>query len=191
MSGIPITKDAPVPRNQSNIQLADAGTFAALYEAKNQIVYRFIYGLHGGPAQAVEDLTAYTFEKAWKARRRFTGTEDAAVGWLLTIARRLVIDAHRKKARRGGTHASLDNIPPLISTHSPERRVETNDQIRILWSLLKDLPEKKREILVLRYMIGWPVNQIADHLNMRENTVSVTIHRTLKELREWWPEQET
>ena len=63
-------------------------------------VYRYVYGLTGGPQQEVEDITAETYLKAWHARRRFSGNEDAATGWLLQIARRLVIDSYRRRQAR-------------------------------------------------------------------------------------------
>ncbi|TLN05422.1 sigma-70 family RNA polymerase sigma factor, partial [bacterium] len=36
----------------------------------------------------------------------------------------------------------------------------------------------------LRYVLGWRVNQIAVHLNMPENTVSVSLHRALHRLQD-------
>jgi len=51
----------------------------------------------GGLVQEVEDLTAETFFRTWKKRAQFRGSEQAALGWLLTIARNLVFDTHRRK----------------------------------------------------------------------------------------------
>ena len=84
-----------------SISLRNAESFAKLYDRAHVIVFRFIYSLHGGPPQEVEDLTAETFSRAWKARHRFSGNESAAIGWLLQIARNLVIDAHRRPVFAG------------------------------------------------------------------------------------------
>jgi len=81
--------------------LAEAEAFAELYQRTHLVVFRYIYGLNGGPQQEVEDLTAETFIRAWKARQRFDGGEKAALSWLLRIARNLVIDAHRRTKVRG------------------------------------------------------------------------------------------
>jgi DNA-directed RNA polymerase specialized sigma24 family protein len=38
----------------------------------------------------------------------------------------------------------------------------------------------------LRYVLDWRVNQIAAHLGISENNVSVTIHRLLTTLHDEW-----
>jgi RNA polymerase sigma factor (sigma-70 family) len=55
--------------------------------------------------------------------------------------------------------------------------------------LLHTLSSQHREILVLRYLLNWRVKEIAEHLEMKENTVSVYIRRALKQLRQSWPEK--
>ena len=65
--------------NGQNAPLQDANTFHRLYERAHVIIYRYIYGSLGRPVQEVEDLTAETFMRAWKARQRFEGGEEAAV----------------------------------------------------------------------------------------------------------------
>ena len=56
--------------------------------------------------------------------------------------------------------------------------------------LLDELPAETREILVLRYMLEWRVQEIARHLGITENSISVMIHRALARLRVGWQENE-
>jgi len=56
--------------------------------------------------------------------------------------------------------------------------------------MLATLSDDVREILVLRYLLGWHVKQVADYLKMNENTVSVTIRRALKSLQRDWPDSQ-
>ena len=51
--------------------------------------------------------------------------------------------------------------------------------------MLDSLPDDTREMLVLRYMLSWQVKQIAAHLDMKENNVSVRIRRALSRLKNW------
>jgi RNA polymerase sigma-70 factor (ECF subfamily) len=162
--------------------------FAALYDRTHLIVFRYIYGIHGGPTEEVEDLAADAYIRAWRARRRFAGDEDDALRWLLQIARRLVIDAHRRRGRRG-IPWNIDDLVLSDEGASPEQRAQAAEQRRVLLMMLDDLSDRQREILVLRYMLGWPVKLIARHLEMQPNTVSVTIRRALKRLRQNWPHQ--
>jgi RNA polymerase sigma-70 factor (ECF subfamily) len=165
----------------------DSEAFSQLYEMAHLTVFRYVYSLHGGPQEEVEDLTADTFWRAWKARKRFNGNQKAAVSWLLKIARRLVIDSFRRQNSRGYT-TSLDKVDITDEGDWPEDKVHQNEQIAILIQLLQELPVEQREILILRYILGWRVKDIGAHLEIAENTISVTIRRTLEKLRNQWPE---
>ncbi len=167
--------------------LQDAHSFHRLYEHTHLIVYRYIYGSLGGPAQEVEDLTAETFMRAWKARQSFEGDEQAAVGWLLQIAHNLVIDNYRRK-KTHGIDQELEETQISTPQAGPEERLLTREQVIILQQLMQDLTQEQREMIVLRYILDWPVNRIADHLGMLENTVSVNLRRILQRLRENWPD---
>jgi RNA polymerase sigma-70 factor (ECF subfamily) len=162
--------------------ISDPAIFTVMYEHNRSSVFRYIYSLSGGPSDDAEDLTAETFIHAWKARHRFDGDMDSAIGWLLGIARRLTIDDYRRKLIRKTINLPLD----LMANTSTEEDVLALQQSQQLLHLLKNLPVDQREILVLRYVLGWRVNQIAAHMEMSENNVSVIIHRTLAVLREQW-----
>lgn len=161
-------------------------SFTRLYETTHLFVFRYVYGLSGGPAQEAEDLTAETYARAWKTSAHFRGDERAALSWLLSIARNLAIDlARRRKVRKVDEDAPIELL--IDPNLTPEADVITREQIKILWRMLASLSEDVREILVLRYMLGWQVKQIAEHLGMTENNTSVTIRRTLKNLQRDWP----
>ena len=171
-----------------NKSLQDVDTFRRLYERAHIIVYRYIYGSLGGPVQEVEDLTAETFMRAWKARNRFEGDEDAAIGWLIKIAHNLVIDNHRRKQTHG-VDEELEETQLSAQQAGPEERLLIREQVRILQWLLRNLTPEQHEIIVLRYILDWPVNRIAEHVGMLENTVSVNLRRILQRLRDNWPDR--
>ena len=180
-------------KTSSNPPYETPQAFSQLYELAHVLVFRFIYGLHNGPAEEAEDLTAETFTRAWNARRNFFGDERAAMGWLLKISRNLVIDTHRRKQVRPqeiSLPADLDESIIATPEASPETQTLRREQTRTLWQLLHTLPDQQREMLVLRYMLGWQVQEIGVHLNIPENTVSQTIRRVLARLRERWTENE-
>ena len=171
---------------QEYISLQDADAFQQFYNRNLMTAFRFIYGLYGGPVEEVEDLTAETFLRAWKSRHQFIGSESASLGWLLKIARNLIIDAHRRQKRRGFPEDIEQHIVQS-NLQNPEEQAMTREQIRILWSLLNTLSDLQREILVLRYLLGWRVQDIGNHLGVKENTVSVYISRAIKQIRREWP----
>lgn len=159
--------------------------FTRLYEKTYLSVFRYVFGLSGGLRQEAEDLTAETYVRAWRTRQRFNGNDQAALGWLLQIAKNLVIDLSRRRKVRDVDEEI--NIEWLVDKNqTPELDVITREQIVTLWRLLGTLPEATREILVLRYMLGWQVKQVAEYLETNENHVSVTIRRALTRLRYGW-----
>jgi len=161
--------------------IIDVGNFARLYDQNYLIVFRYVYGLIGGTRQDVEDITAETFMRAWSTHRRFSGNEQAALGWLLRIARNLVVDVSRRKKFRV-VHDSVEVKTLLDASAVPEDDLVTREQTAILWKVLSGLPDAMREMLVLRYMLGWQIKQIAVHLDMTENNVSANIRRALSRL---------
>lgn len=167
-------------RSRESYETAEA--FAALYEQTHLIVFRYIYALHGEPKEDAEDLWMETFLKAWHARHRFTGNEDAALGWLLQIARNLVIDRHRQQQRRSPRYLQdMENLP-MPANDTPEQYVMMNEQHQAIIAMLDTLPDQQREMVVLRHIVGWRVKDIARHLDIPENTVSVTLRRALEKL---------
>jgi RNA polymerase sigma-70 factor (ECF subfamily) len=170
---------------EKEYSIVDAGDFAHLYDQSYVQVFRYIYGRCGGILQEAEDITAETFLRAWTTRHHFSGNEQAALGWLLRIARNLVIDASRRqKVRTTDDSLELETLPDVNAV--PESELLTREQTAILWKMLESLPDETREMLVLRYILGWQVYRIAAHLNTKENTVSVCIRRALSRLKNDW-----
>jgi RNA polymerase sigma-70 factor (ECF subfamily) len=161
--------------------------FSDFYEQTYLSIFRYLYGLTGGPQEDVEDLTAEAFTRAWRGRRDFQGDADAALGWLMRIARHLVIEDYRRRKARPVTEDEIPIKYPAAEPRPEEVAVE-GEVNRQMWSQIRALSDESREMLTLRYLLGWRVNEIAAYLEIPENTVSVTIHRTLEQLRQRWPQ---
>src|SRR5512141_3095862 len=137
--------------------LSAPANFSAFYEQTHLSLFRYLYGLTGGPQEEVEDLTAEAFTRAWRARRTFEGEGRAALGWLMKIGRSLVIDAYRRRKARPVMDDALTEEVPADGLSLEEFAQAGEDQEKLL-GLLQQLPDEPREILVLRYLLGWQVN---------------------------------
>ena len=171
-----------------NSPLNAPANFSTFYEQTHLSVFRYLYGLMGGSQEDVEDLTAETFIRAWRARSSFQGEEQAALCWIMKIARRLVIDNYRRRKARPETAGEISDDLPQAGPQ-PEEIVLIGEEQQLLWSLLQMLPEEQREVLTLRYLLGWQVKEIAAYLEVTEDSISIAIHRSLERLRQRWPQQ--
>lgn len=163
--------------------------FRQFFQQSHVQVYRYIYGLTGGPAVEVEDLTAESYAHAWTARAGFQGDFQEVLYWTLKIAKHQVIDAYRRR-KTAGEPVSLEAFDPPMPEATPEDQVLSHERSAILWGLLQTLPEGPREMLVLRYMLDWSIGEIAKYIHKNETAVSMAIHRALKQLQQNWPTNE-
>jgi RNA polymerase sigma-70 factor, ECF subfamily len=172
-----------------NLPFVDPNVFTSFYNQTCLAVFRYIFGLTGGPPAEVEDLTAETFMRAWKSRQAYQGDADRAIGWVLKIAHNLVIDSYR----RNQSNASViddpleeDTLPAPPEQH-PEAQLIMSEQQLMAIHLLNTLSPEQREILTLHYLLNWKIKQISQFLNIPENTISVYNRRALEKLRSSWP----
>ncbi len=163
--------------------LEESETFAQFYENTHQNIFRYVMASCGGDAALAEDVTTETYLRAWKNRRSFSGTSDAAFGWVLTISRRLLIDKFRASSSRPPENELVDDIED--QNQNTEAILLNHELSEHLIEALQILPENRREMILLRYVLGWRVNQIAGYLSMPENTISVSLRRSLKQLQKY------
>ena len=151
-------------------------------------VYNFF--LYKGVGREVaQDLTASTFERAWRGRRRFHPQRGTPEVWLLGIARNVWREHVRRNGRRPQVVALEDNLEAL-NDPSPEEAVTlAQDRERLRW-LLARLPDREQEIIALKYGAGLTNRQIAALVGLTESHVGTLLHRTVQRLRHLFLEEE-
>jgi len=136
------------------------------------------------PADAdVEDLTARTFEKAWRARHRYRHDLAGFSTWLLTIARHVAIDALRARQR----HDPLDAATAVPAAgRTPEQRAVHRSDADRLSALLAQLDPRQRELIAMKYGADMTNRAIADATGLSESNVGTILHRAVETLRGRW-----
>jgi RNA polymerase sigma-70 factor, ECF subfamily len=155
--------------------------FEALYHAELPRIYNFFRYRVGDDALA-EDLTAETFEKAWRNRGRYRRDLAAFSMWLFTIARRVAIDHYR----RHRAHAPLSDHAHLAADEPLEELAQQRADYARLSALLARLADRDRELVALRYGAGLTNRAIAGLTGLTETNVGVILHRALQRLRDQW-----
>ncbi len=168
-----------------------AEDFEAIYQTELPRVYHFFcYRFGEGPL--AEDLTAATFEKAWRGRKWFRQQSSFST-WLFAIARRVAQDHYRKHRNR--VEVSLEEAGDPVGSMQPgdlpgsailEEQVEKKADFAQLSLLLARLADRERELVALKYGAGLTNRAIARLTGLTESNVAVILHRTLQTLRSAW-----
>ncbi len=160
----------------------DADAFAELYRAFGEAVFNYCLFRVGSPTVA-EDLTADTFERVWRARRRYRPERAGFSTWLFTIARHVVTDWQRRQARRPWFRLS-DQHPD--ETLSLEAQVEESEEQLQLRRLLRTLEPAEQELIALKFGAGLTNREIARLIEKSETAVGSAIYRIMQKLRTKW-----
>jgi RNA polymerase sigma-70 factor, ECF subfamily len=154
-----------------------------IYQAELPRVYNFFrYRVGDGPV--AEDLTAETFEKAWRNRDRYCRDLAAFSTWLFTIARRVAIDHYRKPC----PDVSLENVHNLADPNTVEECAQQQADFARLTALLAQLADRDRELVALKYGVGLTNRAIARICGLSESNVGSILHRLTQRLRAAWEE---
>ncbi|MGW6078752.1 sigma-70 family RNA polymerase sigma factor [Streptomyces sp. NPDC055186] len=141
--------------------------------ALHRDVRHFVTYLSADP-QAADDLAQDTFLRALASLHRFEGRSSART-WLLSIARRAVIDSYRNASAR----------PRLLDTDdwqtvaecAQERGLPGFDDGVALTELLDALPAERREAFVLTQLLGLPYAEAAELSDCPVGTVRSRVAR--------------
>lgn len=129
---------------------------------------------------AAEDLASDVWLLATQNLGRFRGGEPHFRAWLFTIARRRVIDHHRRATRRRTTPVSW--IPDCPAPDDPAATALDTVSLGDLGPHLRSLPPDQAEAVLLRIVAGLDVARVAGIMGKRPGAVRVLSHRGLRTL---------
>lgn len=157
----------------------DQAAFGILVERYQNAVYNLAYRMLGSPEEA-EDAAQEIFVRIYRQLARYDPERKFST-WVLTIATNYCIDQLR---RRRMQLVPLENIIPWARAREagPEGEALSRESRDEVQRLLRELPEKYRAVLVLRYWQDLSCAEIADILKLPEGTVKTQLHRARKAL---------
>lgn len=157
---------------------------AALQREHGRPLFALLLRLCDGDRQRAEDLVQETLVRAWQHPEALRADDfDSVRPWLLTVGRRLAIDARRARQARPAEvgDAVLENAR-VIADHA-ERAAAALD----VREAVKTLTPEHREVLVLVYFHGASVAEAAAALGIPPGTVKSRAYYALRALRRVLP----
>ncbi|MDO9355477.1 MAG: sigma-70 family RNA polymerase sigma factor [Solirubrobacteraceae bacterium] len=128
-----------------------------------------------------EDLTATTFERVVKAWGRYDPSKASERTWILTIARNALTDHYRRQSHRKA--ASLDEHPGLADSLAQADPFAQPLAADAFAGWLRDLGDRDRQVLALKYGADLSAAEIAALLDLSEPNIHQIVSRALKRLR--------
>ncbi|HTR46781.1 MAG TPA: sigma-70 family RNA polymerase sigma factor [Verrucomicrobiae bacterium] len=167
------------------VRLSQNGTQAAFEELvrrHQQRVFGLVAGILHRPDD-VEDVAQQVFLKAYVGIKRFD-QRAAFSTWLYKIAVNECWDYLRKKKVRPLVYEAdlseeqVSRLDGIVSAERPPEGPSTRAETReILDRMLASLPEQDRQLLVLKEIEGFSVQELAEILDLNVNTVKVRLFR--------------
>src|SRR5918996_4839768 len=155
--------------------------FTELYRAHLRDVYSYAYYRVGNHHDA-EDLTEQTFLQAYRHFDRAQRESDGRPlrPWLIRIAHNLAANFYRDRSRRPVTQ--LEDASVLHEPHGTEELVAEREELKEVLEGVSNLPDDRREALIMRFALGMDNREIARALGRSEGATKVLIHRAIRQL---------
>jgi RNA polymerase sigma-70 factor (ECF subfamily) len=153
----------------------------AVYADQLPRIYNY-FRFRVGPAHDVEELTARTFEKAWRKRAQYRRDLAGFSTWLFAIARNVATDHQRSDALR----IRAATLPEPVEQLTPEDKATQGSDMARLGTLTAGLPERHQELIALKYGAALNNRMIARITGLSESNVGTTLQRIVATLRSQW-----
>jgi len=184
--------------------------FVAVTEEFRRELVSHCYRLLGSVHDA-EDQVQETYLRAWRAYADFDERKASMRTWLHRIATNTCLTALESRGRRampsglGGpaddpVAAPLDRrpelpwlqpIPDALLPDDPAAIVTTRSSVRLAFvAALQHLPAKQRVVLILRDVLAWRANEVAEFLSTSTAAVNSALQRARERLTQLAPAED-
>ena len=154
-----------------------AGALAERYLRACRAVALSIVGEVSGAEDVCQDAFVYAIERIDDCRN-----PERFGAWLMQIVRNR--SRNHLRDRKTGRWAPLDGMAASGEGSSPARDAERSELRDRLLTALAELPEDRREVVLLHDLEGWTHREIAERMELPPGTVRSHLHHARKRLRE-------
>jgi RNA polymerase sigma factor (sigma-70 family) len=156
----------------------DDAVITALYRRYREPLMVFVVRLTGGDRDHAEDVVQETMVRAWRESGRLDLREASLMPWLTTVAKRIVIDDHRRRRARPAEEGDA-RLADIATAED-----DTADALRRLMvaDAMRELSPLHRQILNETILRDRTVNQAAEVLGIPVGTVKSRVYYALRAL---------
>jgi len=167
--------------NIRRLRRGDESAFEFLFYRYRNRVKGFVYRMVP-PHISSDKVVQEVFIKVWQNREKIDPTKKFST-YLFTISKNLVLDELKAAVNKKIVYTENTVLEEVMLTFEPHDNSEEELET-FLGKLLQKLPERRRQIFCLNRFEGFTYKQIAQKLNISENTVDTQIRKSLHFLRQ-------
>ena len=166
--------------------------FREIIQRNNRRLFRLVRSVIKSDDEA-EDVVQDAYCRAFAALGTFRGDASLAT-WLGRIALNEALTRHRRRRPtvdlaaiedvQNKPGAEVISFPLMTNQADPEREVAQREIRRMLEKAIDDLPEGFRTVFTMRIVEGLSIEETADLLAIRPETVKTRLHRARRLLQE-------
>jgi len=186
---------APAPNDPGDLDMVrralarDEAAVRAIIQANNRRLYRLARGILRNDGEA-EDVVQETYVRAFTHLESFRGDSSLAT-WLSRIAMNEALGRLRRQRPgvewstlpQGVLEAQIIQFPRAASD-DPEKSMAQREIQHVVEHAIDELPEAFRLVFITRVIEGMNVEETADILGLKPETVKTRLHRARAMLRD-------
>jgi RNA polymerase sigma-70 factor (ECF subfamily) len=126
------------------------------------------------------DLLQEAWQRAYEKRSAYTGT-GTLIGWLYAVCRNVCLSAVEKRRSREQLMPNAHDLALSPPPH-PDDIAEDAELGQSINRAIMELPERERDVVVLRLVEQRSTRETAEMLGCAEGTVKAALHHAVKKL---------
>jgi RNA polymerase sigma-70 factor (ECF subfamily) len=168
----------------------DEAAVRAIIQANNRRLYRLARGILRNDGEA-EDVVQETYVRAFTHLESFRGDSSLAT-WLSRIAMNEALGRLRRQRPNvdidnmasGALEAQIIQFPHSAAVEDPEKSMAQREIQHVVEHAIDELPEAFRIVFITRVIEGMNVEETAEILALKPETVKTRLHRARAMLRD-------
>ena len=168
----------------------DEAAVRTIIKANNRRLYRLARGILRNDNEA-EDVVQETYVRAFTHLAEFRGDSSLST-WMSRIAMNEALSRLRRQRPgvelsslpSGTLEAQIIQFPLLSATDDPERTMAQREIQHVVEAAIDELPEPFRMVFITRVVEGMNVEETADILGLKPETVKTRLFRARTMLRD-------
>ncbi len=168
----------------------DEAAIRSIMQANNRRLYRLARGILRNDGEA-EDVVQETYARAFTHLEQFRGDSSLAT-WLARIAMNEALGRLRRQRPSvdlntlapGVLEAQIIQFPLSAPSEDPEKSMAQREIQAVVEHAIDDLPDAFRIVFITRVIEGMNVEETAEILGLKPETVKTRLHRARNMLRD-------